>query len=54
MAILCRAADPLAVADHQVAQFAAGICLVEHSIREVRPWHEFEAHVVAGLRLEVL
>jgi hypothetical protein len=54
VAVLGRAADPLAVADDQVAEFAVGIQLVQHAVGEVRPGHEFELHVDAGLRGEVL
>ena len=47
-------ADPLAVADQQVAQLALGVELVEHALREVRPGHELVLHLDAGLRGEVL
>ena len=49
LAVLGGAADPLAVADHQVAELAAGIQLVEHPVGEIRPGHELEMHRVAGL-----
>ena len=54
VAVLGAAADPLAVADQQVAKFAAGVQLVEHAVGEVGPGHELELHRVAGLGLEVL
>jgi hypothetical protein len=52
--VLGRAADPLAVADHQVAELAARIQLVQESVGKAGPRHEFEVHRIAGLRLVVL
>ena len=37
-------ADPLAVADHQVAELPARVQLVEHPVGEVGPGHELEIH----------
>ena len=54
MAVFRAAADPLAVADQQIAEFAAGVQLVEHAVGEVRPGHEFEIHGVAVFGLEFL
>ena len=54
VAVLGRAADPLAVADHQVAELALGVQLVEHAVGEVRPGHELELHLDAGLLGEAL
>ena len=54
MAVLGGAADPLAVADQQVAELPAGVQLVEKPVGEVRPGHELEIHPDAGLGGEVL
>ena len=54
LAVLGGAADPLAVPDHQVAELAAGVQLVQHPVGEVRPGHELEVHFVAGLRFKLL
>ena len=54
VAALGRAADPLAVADDQVAELALRVELVEHPVGEVRPGHELELHVDLGLGGEVL
>jgi hypothetical protein len=54
VAVLGRAADPLAVADDQVAQLALGIELVEEPVGVARPRHELELHVDAALGREVL
>src|SRR5207237_1651846 len=37
VAVLCGAADPLAVADEEVAELALGVELVEEAVREARP-----------------
>jgi hypothetical protein len=47
-------AEPLAVADHQIAQLALGVELVEEAIGEVGPGHELEVHLDAALGGEVL
>ena len=49
MTVLRRAADPLAVADDQVAQLAVGIELVEEAVGIARPWDELVLHLDAGL-----
>ena len=54
VAVLGRAADPLAVADDQVAQLALGVELVEEAVGVVGPRHELELHVDAGFGGEVL
>ena len=54
VAVLGRAADPLAVADDQVAQLALGIQLVEEAVGIVGPRHELELHADAGFLGEVL
>ena len=52
--VLGRAADPLAVADDQVAELALGIELVEKAVGVVGPRHELELHGDAGFGGEVL
>ena len=54
LAVLGGAADPLAVADHQVAQMAARVQLVQEAVGKARPGHELEFHVDPGLGGEVL
>ncbi len=48
------AADPLAVADHQITELAARVELVDETVGEVGPRHELELHLDAGLGGEVL
>ena len=54
VAVLRRAADPLAVADDEIAERAVRIELVQEAIGIARPWHELELHGGAGLSGEVL
>jgi hypothetical protein len=54
MLVLRRPAYPLAVADHQVAQLAFGIELVQEAVRKVRPRDELKLHVDPSLGCEVL
>mmetsp|Transcript_143 Transcript_143/g.457 ORF Transcript_143/g.457 Transcript_143/m.457 type:complete len:391 (-) Transcript_143:113-1285(-) len=52
VAVFRATADPLAVTDQQVAEFAARVQFVQHPVREVGPRDELKAHRMAGLRLE--
>ena len=52
--VLGGAADPLAVADEQVAELALRVELVEEAVREAGPGHEFELHRDSRLGREVL
>ena len=52
--VLRRAADPLAVADDQVAQLAVRVELVEEAIGIARPGDELVLHLDAGFFGEVL
>ena len=52
--VLGAGAQPLAVADHQVAQLAARVELVEKAVGEAGPRHELELHLNAALGGEVL
>ena len=54
VAVLGGAADPLAVADDQVAELAVRVELVEEAVGIARPRHELELHLDAGLGGEVL
>src|SRR3990167_6625704 len=49
-----RGADPLAVADQNVAQLAVRVQLVEQPVGVIRPRHEFEFHLHPALGAEVL
>ena len=52
--IFRSSADPLAVADDQVAQFAVRIELVEEAVGIARPWDELVFHFDTGLLGKVL
>ncbi len=54
VAVLGAGAEPLAVADHQVAELAARVELVEEAVGEVGPGHELEVHLDAARGGEVL
>jgi len=54
MASFGTQADPLAITDHQITKPATGVELIEHPVCEIRPWYEFEIHVVAGGLFEIL
>jgi hypothetical protein len=54
VSVLGRAANPLAVADDQVAELALGIELVEEAVGVVRPGNEFELHGNAGFGGKIL
>ena len=54
MALGRRGAKPLAVPDHEIAQLAARIELVEKTVREIGPGHELEVHLDAGFGREIL
>ena len=54
MTVFGTAADPLAVADQQIAKFAARIQFVQHTVGEIRPRDELKAHAVPGLFFEFL
>src|SRR5262249_8862456 len=49
-----RPADPLAVADDQIAQLAVRVELVEEAVGIARPWDELVLHLDAGLLGEIL
>ena len=53
MPVLRGAADPLAVADDEIAQLALRVELVQKAVGVARPGNELELHVDAGLRREV-
>ncbi len=52
MAVFCTTTYPLAIADKQVTQLAAGVQFIEHTVGKVGPRNELKAHGVAGLRFE--
>jgi hypothetical protein len=54
MAVLRGAADPLAVANDEIAQLALRVELVQKAVGVARPGNELEFHVDAGLGGEVL
>lgn len=54
VACLCRATNPLAVADHEIAKLATRIQFVEHTVSKVWPGYKFEMHLVSGFCFKIL
>jgi hypothetical protein len=49
-----RAANPLTVPDHQIAELAFRIQLIDETVGEAGPRHKFKFHLDPGLCREIL